>query len=118
VSELLSEQIASVNARMMELLQDARKALRGESNFGVEEIRQIRKPLDEMDPVMRRSEELRKSFPDISPQLDLYKSHLAELLSILDHLHVMLLAKQANVLAGRAQLDAASHWLAAFQVTR
>lgn len=114
----MSGQLARVNKRMIELLEEARKALRGEGNFGVEEIRKLREPLNEMDPVMRQAGELQRTSPEISPQLELYKSHLAELLTILDQLRVMLLAKQAKLLAGRTQLDAATHWLAAFQATR
>lgn len=47
----MSGQLARVNKRMIELLEEARKALRGEGNFGVEEIRKLREPLNEMDPV-------------------------------------------------------------------
>ena len=117
MSGQLAEQIARVNKRMIELLEEARKALRGEGDFGVEEIRKLREPLNEMDPVGQAGE-LQRTSPEISPELELYKSHLAELLTILDQLRVMLLAKQANLLAGRVQLDAATHWLAAFQATR
>ena len=44
MSGQLAEQIARVNKRMIELLEQARKALRGEGNFGVEEIRKLREP--------------------------------------------------------------------------
>ena len=118
MSVQLEEQIARVNERMTELLEGARRALRGQGNFGVEEIRKLREPLNEMDPVMRQAAVLQRTRPDVAPELVLYKSHLAELLIILDQLRVMLLAKQANLLAGRVQLDAATHWLAAFQATR
>ena len=114
----LGEQIQAVNARMLELLENSRKALRGESNFGIDEIRDLREPLNKMEPVMRQFEALRTAQPELAPQLDVYKLHLAELLTILDQVRVMLLAKQANLLAGRTQLDAATHWLAAFQATR
>jgi len=114
----LKEQIARINVQMASLLEEARKALRGERDFGVEDIHKIRQPLNAMDPIMRRFEELRKTAPEVSTELDLYKSHLAELLTIIDRLRVMLLARQANLLAGRAQLDAATHWFAAFQATR
>ncbi len=56
--------------------------------------------------------------PEICPQLELYRSLLAQLQTTLDQLRVMFLARQAGVLAGRRQLDAATHWLAAFQATR
>jgi hypothetical protein len=118
VATPLAEQISLVNTRMMELLDGARKALRGEAQFGVEEIHKIREPLNELAPILRRSAELRASQPDLVPQLDLYNSLLSQLQTTLDQLRVMLLARQAKVLAGRAQLDAATHWLAAFQAAR
>lgn len=86
MSGQLAEQIARVNKRMIELLEEAHKDLRGEGNFGVEEIRKLREPLNEMDPVMRQAGELQRTSPDISPELELYKSHLAELSTILDQL--------------------------------
>ncbi len=67
---------------------------------------------------MSQSADLRKNQPTICSQLDLYKSHLAELQTTLNQIRVMPLGQPANLLAGRAQLDAATHWLADFQATR
>lgn len=68
--------------------------------------------------IMRESEQARTLMPEISGQLDEYRSQLGELQIILDNVRVMLLARPASLMAGRAQLDAASQWMTAFHAAR
>jgi hypothetical protein len=67
---------------------------------------------------MRESEQARTLMPEISGQLDRYRSQLGELQIILDNVRVMLLARPASLMAGRAPLDAASQWMTAFHAAR
>ena len=117
MSDDVRETAERANTRLTILLNDARCALRGESNFGVEEIQRIRQPLNEMESILDRSAQLRQFMPEMSGQLDRYKANLGELQTVLDQVRVMLLARQASMLAGRTHLDVA-HWMTAFQATR
>jgi hypothetical protein len=110
--------VERANAQLAILLNDARSALRGESKFGVDEIHNIRRPMNEMTSVLSQSANLRKLMPEMSEQLDLYKLHLGQLQAVPDQIRVMLLIRQATILAGRAHMDAVTHWMAAFQATR
>jgi len=118
MSEDVRLTIKRVNWRIAELLEEARRALRGESNFGVEEVRSIRQPVEEMAEIVDRAAELRRLQPEISTELDTYKSRLGDLQTTLSQIQVMLLARQASMEAGRAQLSAVSHWIDAFRQTR
>ena len=73
-----------VNTRLAELLAGTRRALRGEGNFGVKEVRQLRQPLQEMAPIVAESSELRRLRPELDGQLDLYKSNLGQLETTLE----------------------------------
>jgi hypothetical protein len=114
----LPGKVVEINARPGNLASYTRGTLRGESNFGVEEVWRLREPLEEMAQIKKESEQARTLMPEISGQLDEYKTQLGELQSILDSLRVTLLARQASLMAGRAQIDAASQWIAAFHATR
>jgi hypothetical protein len=46
--------------------------------------------------------------PELAGQLDLYKSQLGDLRTTFGQIRVMLLARQASLEAGRAQLSAVS----------
>ncbi len=118
MKEAVRQTLLRVNARLSELLQESRGALRGERNFGLEEIQKLRKPIEEMAPVIAESASARSFQPEIAGQFDLYKSQLEELQNTLQQIRVMLLARQASLEAGRAQLSAVSHWVAAFRQTR
>ena len=48
----LKETITNANARLASLLAETRQALRGEREFGPEQVSALREPLTEMDPVM------------------------------------------------------------------
>ena len=112
------ERLELVNARLAELLEGARRALRGESNFGAEEVRRLRQPVEEMAPIVAKSGELRRLRPELAPQLDLYKTNLGGLQTTLEQIRIMLLARRTGMEAGRAQLCAVSQWVNAFRQTR
>jgi len=116
--EAMRQTLLRVNASLAGYLADARRAIRGECDFGVEEVRRIRGPVDEMAPVMAHSMELLRMQPELAGHLDLYKSQLGDLQTTLGQIRVMLLARQASLEAGRAQLSAVSQWMGAFRQTR
>jgi hypothetical protein len=116
--EAMRQTLLRVNASLTGLLADARRAVRGECDFSVEDVRKIRRPVEEMAPVMAHSTELLRMQPELAGQLDLYKSQLGELQTTLGQIRVMLLARQASLEAGRAQLTAVSQWMGAFRQTR
>jgi hypothetical protein len=116
--EAMRQTLLRVNASLAGYLAEARRAVRGECDFGVEEVRKIRGPVEEMAPVISHSTELLRMLPELAGQLDLYKSQLGDLQTTLGQIRAMLLARQANLEAGRAQLSAASQWMGAFRQTR
>jgi len=67
-------------------------------------VRKIRGPVEEMGPIMAESTELLRMQPELEGQLELYKSQLGDLQTTLGQIRVMLLARQASLEAGRAQL--------------
>ena len=71
-----------------------------------------------MAQIAASAAELRRLKPEIAGELDLYKSQLSDLQDTLGQIRVMLLARQASLEAGRAQLSAVSHWVNAFRQTR
>jgi hypothetical protein len=118
MNEAVRQTLLRVNGLLGGLLEEARSALRGESNFGVEEVRKIRQPIEEMAPIVAESAELRQMQPELVGQLDLYKSQLGDLQTTLAQIRTMLLARQASLEAGRAQLAAVAQWVTAFRQTR
>ena len=118
MDEVVRQTMLRVNASLSGLLAEAHRALRGECDFGVEDVRKIRGPVEEMEPIMAQSANLRRLQPELAGQLDLYKSQLGDLQTTLGQIRVMLLARQASLEAGRAQLSAVSQWMGAFRQTR
>ncbi len=118
MSDAVRLTIKRVNERIAGLLEDARRALRGESNFGVEEVQNIRQPVEEMAEIVSRSAGLRRLQPELSEEFDVYKSQLGEMQTALGQVRLMLLARQASLEAGRAQISAVSQWINAFRQTR
>jgi len=114
----LREAIDRVNEVIALQLENAQKALRGESVFGPEEIGKLRRPLQEMEPFVAEASKLRREHPELAAPLELYRSQLEELHRALDQIQVMLLARQASILAGRVHLEAVDHWIAALRQTR
>lgn len=116
--EAMRQTLLRVNTSLTGYLAEARRALRGECDFCVEDVRKIRGPVEEMAPVMTHSTELLRLQPELAGQLELYKSQLGDLQATLGQIRVMLLARQASLEAGRAQLSAVSQWMGAFRQTR
>ena len=114
----LSDKLESINARLAELLAGARRSLTGEGTFGVEQVRALYAPIAEMAPVMARAAELRTLHPEIAGELDRYKSQLRELQTTIQKVRVMLLLRRSNMDAGRAHVEAVSHWANALSQTR
>lgn len=112
INEAVRQTLLRVNTRLRELLLETKSALRGESVFGPGEVRKLRQPVEEMAPIMARSRELRESDPELGEPLDLYKAQLSDLQRTLEQVRVMLLARQASLEAGRAQLAAVAQWSA------
>ena len=118
MSDAVRQTLLRVNARVTELLERARRTLRGEGNFGAEEARQLRQRVEEMAPIVAGAAELRQLLPELAGQMDLYKANLEDLQTTLVQVRIMLLARQASMEAGRAQLSAVSQWMTAFRQTR
>ena len=116
--EAMRQTLLRVNGSLAGHLADARRALCGECDFCVEDVRRIRVPVEEMAPVLAHSTELLRLQPELAGQLDFYKSQLGDLQTTLAQIRVMLLARQASLEAGRAQLSAVSQWMGAFRQTR
>lgn len=114
----LREKIAGINGRLAALLCETKQALRGERDFGPEQIRALRDPVTEMDPIMSGSKELRVLQPELEGELDLYKSQIGDLQDTLEKVRVMLLARQAQMLTSRSQLNAVNHWANTLGQTR
>jgi uncharacterized coiled-coil DUF342 family protein len=118
MAEELRQTIERVNARLAVLIEAARRALRGEANFNAGSVRELRKPIEEMAPIVAQSQNLRRRQPEIIGQLDQYRSHLGELQATLDQLRVMLVARQASLRSDQIHLSAVSKWASAFHQTR
>jgi hypothetical protein len=116
--EAMRQTLLRVNAALTGYLTEARRAVRGECDFCVEDVRRIRGPIEEMAPVMAHSTELLRLQPELAGALSLYKSQLGDLQTTLGQIRVMLLARQASLEAGRGQLSAVSQWIGAFRQTR
>lgn len=116
-SEILSK-IETINRELIALVADTKRALAGERDFGVEQVRALSQPIGEMAPIMARATDLRALHPEIAAPLDLYKSLLRELQIALDRIRVMLLARRSQMDACRVQLDAVSNWANALSHTR
>jgi hypothetical protein len=117
MSSPLPQKIEAINGRVRALLAETRRALAGEQEFGVEEVRALAEPIQEMAPLMAREAELRTLQPETAAALDLYKAQLRELRTALERVRMMLLARRAQMEAGRTQLEAVTHWAAALRQT-
>jgi hypothetical protein len=118
ISGATSETIEGVNARLSVLLEGARRALRGEGDFTVQDVRRFRAVLGEMTLIVAESKELRRLQPEIGDQLDRYKAQLGDLQALLLKIRIMLHTRQASVNASQNQNTAVSRWVSAFLQTR
>jgi hypothetical protein len=114
----LKQKIEVANARIGTLLAETRLALTGEREFGVEQLRALSEPVQEMAPVVAQAAELRAREPEISSELDSYKSHLGELQMTLEQVRMMLLARRTQIATGQDQIEAVSQWAAALRQTQ
>lgn len=112
------ETVEQASARLAMLLEDARRALRGERDFDVEDVRRLREPLGTMNSIAARSSELRRLEPEIGRPLDLYKSQLRELQTLIVQLRIMLHTRQARLHASQDHNTAVSRWVSALRQTR
>lgn len=72
----LPETLNRITRQMNLLIEETRGALRGERNFGVEEIQKLRGTISEMAPIVAENANLRREQPEINGHLDLYQSQL------------------------------------------
>jgi hypothetical protein len=114
----LWQTVESSNSRMGELLAGAQGALRGECAFGPTEVRALGVVLGEMAPVIAKSQELRRTHPEIAEALNLYRSQLVNLQKTVERLRITLLVHRSTLEGHRTHLSAASLWCTAFQRTR
>ena len=114
----LWQTVEKSNIRVGELLAGAQGTLRGECTFGANEVRALTAVLAEMAPVIARSEELRRTQPEMAEALDLYRSQLVNLQKTVERLRITLLVHRSTLEGHRTHLSATSLWCTAFQRTR
>ena len=114
----LEDRIADANTRLRSLLDETTRALSGQGDFGVDQVRAFSQVISEMAPILERAAELRALHPELTAPLDLYRSQLGELHIALQHVHMMLLARRSELGAHHAQVDAVSQWANALSSTR
>lgn len=118
MDEGLRQTVERVNARLAVLLEEARRALRGECDFGVADVRRLREPVGEMAAIVPRWAELQRLQPEIAGELAFYKSQLGDLQATLVRIRVMLHGRQATLHIGQNHNIAVSRWVSAFRQTR
>jgi hypothetical protein len=118
MSVSLREKIDTINARIQALNAHTQLALRGEREFGAEQVRELSTAIQETASVTARAAELRTGEPELAAQLELYKSQLRELHVTLDQIRLMLLTKRAQLLTRGGQLEAVSKWAGTLQQTQ
>lgn len=112
MSSPLPQKIEAINGRIRTLLAETQRALAGEHEFGVEQVRALAEPIQEMAPLMAREADLRTVQPETAAALDLYKAQLRELQTALERVRMMLLARRAQIEGGvsiKAPGPAAGH---------
>jgi len=114
----LRQTVERVNARLAFLLEEARGALRDEREFAVENVRQLRATIQEMDPIVAASHGMRHSQSEIANLLDVYKTQLRELQATITQIRVTLLLRRSQMEASRAHVQSVSQWTIALRQTR
>ncbi len=66
MSMSLRQKIDAINVRIQALHADTQLALRGEREFGVEQVRALSASIQEMAPMMARAAELRTVEPELA----------------------------------------------------
>lgn len=110
--------VAGVNRTVAVLLENSKQALTGQSTFGVDQVRALREPLDQMDAILKRAGSLRQENPELAEQIDIYRDQLKCLQTTLVQVRMMLLGRRLQVESGRRQLSAVHKWAAALDQIR
>ena len=118
MQETTQQTIERASSRLAELLEEARRAIRGERDFDVSDVRRLQEPVGEMAPIVAQAAELRRLQPETTGPLEFYKSQLRELQSTLIQVRIMLHTRQANLQAGHVHNTAVSRWVSALRQTR
>jgi hypothetical protein len=105
------ETVEHSNAVLGALLRDARRSLRGEIGFSVEQLSRLEEPMAAMAAVMAQAAELRAADPYLAEPLQLYTSQLLELQRILERIHALLLLQKRAIEVSDAELCFATDWL-------
>jgi len=116
-SAALITRICEINAQLAALLPAAQSALAGESTFTVDELRALSRPISEMAPILAAAN-LAPQDPQVTAQVQIYKTHLRNLQPTLERLRQMLLAQRSQLASNQAQLKAVSNWAAALSTTQ
>ena len=106
----IREKIAAVNAQVGFLLEETRRALRGERDFGPDQVHAIAQPVSEMAPILASAKELTEQEPGVEQEIAEYKQQLRELHLALDQVRMMLTARRGEMDRSRQHLDAVSRW--------
>ena len=110
--------VERLNANLAVLLQDVQGALRGERNFGVENVIKLRGTIEEMDVVLRKYGDLQSTQSDSAAELQLYKIQLNQLQTAIRQLRIMLLARKSDLQALLSHHTAVSRWVGVLNQTR
>jgi len=116
-SVTLTTKIRDINAHLAALLPTTQSALAGDSIFTVDELRALSLPISEMAPILAAAK-LAPQDPQVTAQLQNYKTHLRNLQPTLERLRQMLLAQRSQLASNQAQLQAVSNWAAALSTTQ
>src|SRR6267154_339400 len=116
-SAALTTRIRDSNAHLAALLPATQSALAGYSISTVDELSALSRPISEMAPILGATK-LAPQDPQVTAQLQIYKTHLRNLQPTLERLRQMLLAKRSQLASNQAQLQAVSNWAAALSTTR
>jgi hypothetical protein len=74
--------------------------------------------VEKMAPIAAKSGELQLVHPEIGVPLDIYRSLLRDLQTILQQVRVMLLSQQTTLSASQNHVSAVSRWVSAWRQTR
>jgi hypothetical protein len=118
VSSPLLENIEKNNAQIGALLTETRRALTGQAEFGVGQVRALSKLIIAMGAIVERTRDQQKLPPEITGQLDVYRAYLHDLQPALERVSMMLLAQKTRMDAGRGQIEAVTKWAAMLGQTR
>jgi len=116
-SAALTTRICEINTQLAALLPATQSALAGDSIFTVDELRALSLPISEMAPILAAAN-LAPQDPQVTAQLQIYKTHLRNLQPTLERLRQILLAQRSQLATNQAQLQAVSNWATALSNTQ